>query len=181
MADRPRRAFAGDLRFVLLGLAAGALIRIAFLALMLSRGWTHYDVDEVRVAHALLDGRGYSFDYFGLFGNALVPGAFFPPLYVYDAYWIMRLFGSETALAVQNLVFSVAILALVYLIAHRVFNRTAARAALWVGVVYLPFFSRMTHGSPVYLKMLLMCLALWSLLQTWVAQQADDMDEDEEC
>jgi len=24
-------------------------------------------------------------------------------------------------------------------------------------------------------------LALWSLLQTWVAQQADDMDEDEEC
>src|SRR5262249_54146093 len=118
---------------------------------------------------------GFAFNWFGLFGNALVPGAFFPPAYVYEAYWILRLVGTETALAVQNLVFSLAVLVLVYEIAHFAFGRTAGGAALLVCVFFLPFFSRLTHGSPVYFKMLFMCLVLWSLLRAWRGGRARDV------
>jgi 4-amino-4-deoxy-L-arabinose transferase-like glycosyltransferase len=126
-----------------------------------------FNTDEVRVAWALRDGLGYAFDHFELFGEPPTPGAFFPPAYVYNVFFLDRLFGTNPALAIENLLLSLGVSYCLYVLARRHFGRNHARITLVISVLYIPFFSRLTHGSPVYFKMFFTVLLVLLLSRAW--------------
>lgn len=156
-----------DRRFVVACLVSGALLRIVALRVTLAKGWTYMDLDEVMVARAIKAGLGFSFHYYDLFGDPLTPGAFFPPAYVYNVYVLLRIFGSDMAIYVQNVLLSLGVSLLIYMLGARLFDRATARLGLVLSLVYVPFFSRLTHGSPAYFKMFFVCLLILLLCQSW--------------
>lgn len=161
-ADR-RRYFATCL---LLGL----VIRVVFLVLCMQNDLMYLRIDEVNVARRMRAGMGFSFDYYNLFKEEPCPSAFFPPAYVYNSYCLYKLFGSEIAIPIQNILLSIGIGLLLYDLTKRIFGEVPARLAMLLTMVYPPMFTRITHGSPVYFKMFLMVLLVLLFHRIWTGK-----------
>jgi hypothetical protein len=164
---QPHPSKSRDLHFVLVCMGVAVVLRAAALLLALNRGWVYTQVDEMLVAAALADGRGFVFDWYGLAGPEPIRGAFFPPAYVFNVYILERVFGSLSAVFVQNALCSLAVCLCLWSLARTAFGPVVARFVLVGSVLYVPFFNRLTHGSPVYFKMFLMCLVVLCLQRGW--------------
>jgi 4-amino-4-deoxy-L-arabinose transferase-like glycosyltransferase len=162
-----RDAPGGDVRLFAVLLAVALAIRLAFLAVAWRLGFGLLQWDEVAVARNLLVGRGYTFDYYSMFGAAHGPSAFFPPLYVANAWLVLRLFHGLAALAFENVLLSTAVVAAIVVLARRMFGEPVARVAGCLAAIYPPFITRITQGSGLYFKMLLVVLAALALQSLW--------------
>ena len=162
-------AFTGgnERRFLVWSLVLGLLVHGAFTYLALQQRWTLLRIDEVNVARRLVGGMGYCFNYYRLFGEDHVEGAFFPPAYVYNVFFLFKTFGVRWTLPIQNLILTLATSFCLYALGKRVVGERAARIALIASLVYPPFFTRIGHGSPVYFKMLFMVLMVMALQRVW--------------
>jgi hypothetical protein len=154
-------------RFVALALVLGLLVHGTFALLAMQNGWTHLRIDEVNVARRIQRGLGFAFNYYGLFDDGMVEGAFFPPAYVYNALVLLEVFESGRAIVVQNVLLSLGVSFCLYALGRRLLCEGTARVALLASLVYPPFFTRVGHGSPVYFKMFFMVLLVMALQRLW--------------
>ena len=161
-------------RFVAGALVAGLVLRLAALVLAAATGHVQIQWDEIYVAQNMLAGKGYAFNYYGIFYDPDRPSAFFPPAYVFNVYLLLRLFHSVLAVAVENVLLSVGVSAALYALARRLFDPLTARVALLLSVIYPPFIARVAHGVNVYPRMLLMVLMVLSLQRLWSGRRAAD-------
>jgi hypothetical protein len=163
-----RRLEAGsDARFLTVLLATALAVRLAFLAVAARLGLSLLGWDEVAIARNLVAGRGYTFDYYSMFGPARGPSAFFPPLYVANAWLLLSVFHSLMSLAVENVLLSCGVAWAVFTLARTLFGSLVARIALVLAVFYPPFITRITHGGGLYFKMLLVVLVAIALESLW--------------
>jgi hypothetical protein len=114
-----------------------------------------------------MGGLGYSFDYYGLFGEKPTVGAFFPPAYIFNVCGLLRLSDSNLLIPIENILLSLGVSYALFRFGQRIFDDATARVACLLSVVYPPFFTRITHGSPVYFKMLWMVLLVMALHRAW--------------
>lgn len=152
-------------------LLLGLLLRLAFLLFSIPLGLIYLHGDEIEVAWNLANGRGYSFDYYGLFSSTTTEGAFFPPVYVVNVYVLLRVFHSALSVGFQNVLLSLAVAWLLFVFCKPLFGGTTARVALLIAVLYPPFTTRITQGSPVYFKMFLMVLLVMVLQRVWTSSR----------
>ena len=161
-------------RFVVAALIAALLLRLAALALAAATGQVQIHWDEIYVAQHMVAGRGYEFNYYGIFHDPDRPSAFFPPAYVFNVYLLLRVFHSELAVAFENVLLSVGVAAALYALARRLFDSLTARVALLMSVVYPPFIARVPQGVNVYPRLLLMVLMVLALQRLWSGRRVVD-------
>jgi hypothetical protein len=157
-----------ETRFLVVVLAVALALRAGFLVVAIRMGLDQLAWDEIAVAQNLAAGRGYTFDYYAMFGPASGVSAFFPPVYVANVWLLLALFHSTLAVAIQNVLLSWAVVGGVYALTRRLFDPFVARIALVISALYPPFITRITHGNGLYFKMLLVVLLVIALHEVWV-------------
>lgn len=155
-------------RFVVVLLAAALAVRVAFLVVASRLGLQNLAWDEISIAQNLAAGRGYTFDYYAMFGPAHGPSAFFPPVYVANVWLLLVTFHSLLAIAIENVLLSWGVAWAVHALARRLFDPFVARWALGIAAFYPPFITRITHGNGLYFKMLLVILLVIALHEVWM-------------
>ena len=163
-----------DLAFAGVVLAIGLLLRLAWLALAVKLGRVEMKWDEIFVGQQMAAGRGFLFNYYGMFGDPLTPSAFFPPAYVYNVCWLWKLFPSVIGLALQNVFVSLGAALALFFLARRLFGSATARLTLALSVVYPPFITRISHGSVVYFKLIFMVLTVMAFQKVWTGSRTRD-------
>lgn len=159
-------------KFLAWALGGALVIRLVFLAYAARLGFGLLAWDEISVARNLAEGRGYTFDYYSMFGSQSVVTAFFPPAYVLNVWALLVVFHSIVAVAVENALLSFAVVWAVWALARRAFGDLEARVALVLAALYPPFFTRITHGNGLYFKMLLVVLVADGMLRLWARPRA---------
>jgi 4-amino-4-deoxy-L-arabinose transferase-like glycosyltransferase len=161
-------------RLVAGALMAGLLLRLAALALAAATGHVQIRWDEIYVAQNMLAGKGYAFNYYGIFYDPDRLSAFFPPAYVFNVYLLLRVFHSVLAVAIENVLLSVGVSAALYALVRRLFDPLTARLALLMSVIYPPFIARVPHGVNVFPRMLLTVLMVLALQRLWTGRRPVD-------
>lgn len=163
-----------DRRFVAVALAIGLLLRLAWLALAVKLGRIEMAWDEIYVGQRMAAGQGFSFNYYGMFGDPFTPSAFFPPAYVYNVCWLWKLFPNVLGLALENVFLSLGAGLGLFFLARRLFGSATARLTLALSLVYPPFITRISHGSVVYFKLVFMVLTVMAFQKVWAGARTRD-------
>jgi 4-amino-4-deoxy-L-arabinose transferase-like glycosyltransferase len=156
-----------DRTFVVTALAIGLVLRLAWLAVAVKLGRVDMAWDEIGIGRRMATGLGFSFDYYGMFGTLANPSAFFPPAYVYNVFWLWRLFPNVLGLALENVLLSLGAALGLFFLARRLFGSAAARMTLALCLVYPPFITRVQHGPVVYFKLVFIVLTVMAFQKVW--------------